>query len=90
MSTIDIAAMLQDATLLALKLSTPLLVASLLAGVLLAVVQAVTQISDSSLSFLPKLIATAAAAWYAGPYMARTMGDYMHMSFDMLVRMGGN
>ncbi len=90
MSAIDIAAMLQDATLLAFKLSTPLLAASLFAGVLLAVIQAITQISDSTLAFLPKLIATAGAAWYAGPYMSRTLADYMHLSFDTLVRIGGN
>ena len=49
-----------------------------------------TQISDSTVSFLPKLCATIAAAYYAGPYMARTIGDYVHANFDKLVLIGGN
>ncbi len=51
--------------------------------------QAVTQISDSTLSFLPKLCATLAAAYYAGPYLGVTIGDFMHMSFDKVVLIGG-
>jgi len=68
----------------------PLLVAPLISGLATAVFQALTQISDTTLTFLPKLCATMAAAYYAGPFIARTLGDYMKHSFDQLVLIGGS
>jgi flagellar biosynthetic protein FliQ len=49
----------------------------------------VTQINDSSVAFLPKLIASGASAWIAGPYLGRTLTDYMHTIMDSLVAIGG-
>ena len=54
-----------------------------------AMLQAVTQISDNTLSFLPKLIATMAAAYYTGPYLARTITDFMQACYAALVLAGG-
>jgi flagellar biosynthetic protein FliQ len=85
----DIVAVLHAAMLVTFKMSLPLLLAPLAAGVFVALFQAVTQISDSTLSFLPKLCATLAAAYYAGPYLGVTIGDFMHMSFDKVVLIGG-
>ena len=89
MQDLDIASILHGGMITCLKLSTPLLLAPLVAGLVIAVLQAVTQISDSTVSFLPKLIATGGAAWVAGPFLARTLGEYMHVIFDTLVSIGG-
>lgn len=89
MHGIDVVAHFHAAMLVTLKLCTPVLLAPLLAGVLTALVQAVTQISDSTLSFLPKLCATMAACYYAGPFLARTIGDFMHGTFAQMVLAGG-
>jgi flagellar biosynthetic protein FliQ len=72
-----------------LKLCTPLLLASLVSGLATGIFQAVTQISDSTLSFLPKLCATLAAAYFTGPFLARTMNDFMQSSLAALVQVGG-
>jgi len=89
MQDLDLAAILHGGMIATLKLCTPLLIAPLLCGLFIAILQAVTQISDSTVSFLPKLMATGAAAWLAGPFMARTMSEYMHVIFDTLVSIGG-
>jgi flagellar biosynthetic protein FliQ len=86
---LDIVAYLHSGMLTTLKLCAPLLLAPLLSGLAIAVFQAITQISDSTLSFLPKLGATMAAAYYAGPFLSRTIADYMHQSFANLVLVGG-
>jgi len=86
---LDVVAVLHNGMLTTLKLCAPLLLAPLVAGVATAIFQAITQISDTTLSFLPKLCATLAAAYYTGPFLARTMGDFMQASFDGLVRVGG-
>jgi flagellar biosynthetic protein FliQ len=89
MQDLDLASILHGGIITTLKLCTPLLLAPLVCGILIAILQAVTQISDSTVSFLPKLMATLAAAWFAGPFMARTLNEYMHTIFDTLVSIGG-
>ncbi len=86
----DISAALFAAMLLAAKLCLPILGASLVAGVAIAVFQAITQISDSVLSFLPKLIATCVAAWVTGPFMAIALRDFMAQMIDALIAAGGH
>ncbi len=51
----------QEALLLALVLSLPAIAASLLVGLVVSFLQAVTQIQDHALSFVPKLLAVALA-----------------------------
>jgi flagellar biosynthetic protein FliQ len=89
MHELDVVAALHAAMLVTLKLCTPLLLAPLITGLTVAVFQAVTQINDSTVSFLPKLCAVIASGYYAGPYMARTIGDFMHHSFEKIVLIGG-
>jgi len=89
MQDLDIASILHGGMITAFKLCAPLLLAPLVCGLLIAIVQAITQISDSTVSFLPKLMATGAAAWLAGPFMARSLSEYMHVILDTLVSIGG-
>jgi flagellar biosynthetic protein FliQ len=86
---LDVAAYLHGAMLTTLLLCAPLLLAPLISGLATAMFQAVTQISDSTLSFLPKLCATMGAAYYAGPFLAHTLADYIHQSFANIVLVGG-
>lgn len=89
MHELDVVAYLHSGMFATLKMCAPLLLAPLLSGLAIAVFQAITQISDSTLSFLPKLGATMAASYYAGPFLSRTIADYMHQSFANLVLVGG-
>ena len=90
MQELDVAAILHAGMLATLKMCAPVLLASLAAGLLIAVLQAVTQISDSTVSFLPKLMATGLAAWVAGPFMYHVLADYTHQMADRIVAVGGD
>ena len=59
-----------------LLLSAPLLLVALAAGLLVGVFQAATQINEMTLSFIPKLLAMAAAIAIAGPWMIRLIVGY--------------
>ncbi len=59
-----------------LMLSAPLLLVALATGLLVGVFQAATQINEMTLSFIPKLLAIAAAIAIAGPWMIRLIVDY--------------
>lgn len=89
MNELDVTAVMHHATLVMLKLCSSLLLAPLVSGVATSVFQAITQISDSTLSFFPKLCATLAVAYYTGPFISRTLADFMHLNLSRVVLVGG-
>ena len=65
---------------LTLLLAAPLLLVALLTGLLVGAFQAATQINESTLSFIPKLLAIAVTMVIAGPWMLTTMLDYLRQT----------
>jgi flagellar biosynthesis protein FliQ len=59
----------QQGLVLLLMVSAPMLLTILVVGLLISVFQAATQINESTLSFVPKLIAAVAVLAIAGPWM---------------------
>lgn len=57
------------ALLMALTLATPMLLVALVVGLLISVVQAVTQVQEQTLAFVPKLLAVAAVTLVGLPWM---------------------
>jgi flagellar biosynthetic protein FliQ len=57
--------------------ASPVLLVTLVAGLIISVFQAATQINDASLSFIPKVLAVLATFAIAGPWMLTVMTDYM-------------
>ncbi len=60
-----------------LMVSAPVLGVVLIVGLLISLFQAVTQINEATLSFVPKLIAAMAIFAWAGPWMLTTLVDYL-------------
>ncbi|MBI1860168.1 MAG: flagellar biosynthesis protein FliQ [Deltaproteobacteria bacterium] len=75
-----------DITRLALKtvvlLSAPMLVFGLVVGVLMNVFQAVTQITENTLSFVPKLAAMTVALVIFSPWMMDVIIDFTTQVFE--------
>jgi flagellar biosynthetic protein FliQ len=78
---IDVA---RNAFMLALQIGGPLLLSSLMVGMAVSVFQAVTQINEQTLSFVPKILVIAAALAVLGPWMANMLISYMVGTFDAL------
>jgi flagellar biosynthesis protein FliQ len=60
-----------------LLVSAPVLLSTLIVGLIVAVFQAATQINDASLSFIPKVLVVLITFALAGPWMLTVMTDYM-------------
>ena len=56
-----------------IKVAAPMLVAGLVIGLAISIFQAVTQIQEQTLSFIPKVIALVAVVAIAGPWMLDTL-----------------
>jgi flagellar biosynthetic protein FliQ len=81
---IDVA---QNAFMIALQIGGPFLLASLAVGMLVSVFQAVTQINEQSLSFVPKVLVIAGGMAVLGPWMAQTLISYLVSTFNALPQM---
>ncbi|MGI9658832.1 MAG: flagellar biosynthesis protein FliQ, partial [Gaiellaceae bacterium] len=68
-----ISGILVDALVVTFKISVPFLGAGLVVGLLISIFQAVTQIQEMTLSFIPKIIVTAVVLVVAGPWMLDQM-----------------
>jgi flagellar biosynthetic protein FliQ len=61
--------------------AAPLLMVSLVIGLIVSIFQAATQINEATLSFIPKLVGIFVALIVAGPWMISIMTDYMREVF---------
>lgn len=67
----------------------PILVASLLIGLIVGVVQAMTQVQDQSVSFVPKVILLVAMIGVCLPWLTEKMMDFAKTSFEKPMTMQG-
>lgn len=72
----------QQAMEVAALLAGPLLVASLVIGLLIGVFQAATQINEMTLSFIPKLVVIMVVLMAFGNWMLATMMDFMRRLYE--------
>ncbi|TNE95238.1 MAG: flagellar biosynthetic protein FliQ [Deltaproteobacteria bacterium] len=59
-----------------LLISSPMLLGALLMGILVSLFQAVTQINEQTLSFIPKIIVIVGAMVICAPWMSDTLTDF--------------
>ena len=66
-----------------------MLVASLVVGLVVSLVQAITQINEATLVFVPKLLVLFASLALLGPFMVSTLDSFTHSMMDRMVSVGG-
>jgi len=74
----------QRALLVFLQLAGPILAFSLGIGLLVSIIQAVTQIQDMTLTFVPKILGTLLAFVLFGPFMMRAI---IKLTYNLIVNM---
>jgi flagellar biosynthetic protein FliQ len=84
MDTSDVMEVLREAVAVAIKLAGPMLVLSMLVGVVVAIFQAVTQIHEQTLSFILKLVVVVAVLLIGGSWMLTTLQDYTKELFALI------
>jgi flagellar biosynthetic protein FliQ len=70
--------------MVALKLSAPILVTSLVIGFAISLFQSMTQIQEFTLSFVPKLVGVGLALLVSGNWMLQTLIDFTRDLFEMI------
>ena len=74
----------QDALLTLLMVAAPILGIVLLVGLVISLFQAITQINEATLTFIPKLIAAMLALAVAGPWMLSILVDFIRRTIETI------
>lgn len=77
MSTEMVTDMMQEALFLILKTSAPLLIISLVIGLVVSIFQTVTSIQEQTLTFVPKMVEMFVGLMILGHWMLNEMSGYM-------------
>jgi len=86
MDSAKIAEVMQAAMSAGMKVGAPILITSLMIGLIISVFQAATQIHEQTLTFVPKLIVTAILLVVLGPWMTEVMSDFIYYIFDIMLK----
>lgn len=76
----------RDALMLSIKLAGPLLLISMIVGLVISILQAATQIHEQTLSFVPKALTIAVLLLLMAPMMISSMNDFVYDIFDIITQ----
>ena len=85
----DVVNLVVDAMGVALKVALPVLLVALVVGLAVSIFQAVTQIQEQTLSFIPKVIAMAVVVVIAGPWMLGQIVSYTQNLYESIPSLVG-
>jgi flagellar biosynthesis protein FliQ len=84
-----VVSLVADMMAVALKIAMPLLLAALVIGLLVSIFQAVTQIQEQTLSFIPKVIGIVVVIVVAGPWMLDQVVTYTQQLYEQIPSLVG-
>jgi len=85
MSITQVTDVFNEAVSVAMRLCAPILLLSMVVGVAAAILQAVTQIHEQTLSFVLKLIVVVGFLMLGGSWMLETLQNFAQELLDLLV-----
>ena len=84
MNTTQVMDLVRDAVGVAIRLASPMLLLSMIIGVVVAIFQAVTQIHEQSIGFALKLIVVISVLLLGGGWMLDMLKDYTYQIFQLI------
>ena len=85
MNHTEIIEVVREALVLTIQISTPIMMVGLVVGVIIALFQALTQVQEMTLVFVPKIIAIFIAMFALFPSMVHLMSTYMETLADRII-----
>ena len=85
MSPTDVIDIAHETIVVSLKLGAPIMLLALAVGLVIAFLQALTQIQEMTLTYVPKIVAILIAMILLLPFMLATLGSFTERLFDRVV-----
>ena len=86
MTTSEITDVMYQLFVLVAQLAGPVLIISMMVGIVISIIQAATQIHEQTLTFLPKLVVIGVILVINGSNMLRALQDFTRQIFEMIAR----
>ena len=80
----------KDAMLVIFKIAGPLLIISMIVGLVIAIIQAATQVHEQTLTFVPKLVIIGVLLFVLGSFFTATLVEFMQRIMDMIAEVGSH
>ncbi len=84
MSSSEVSELMYEVFVLTAQLAGPLLVISMLIGILISIIQAATQIHEQTITFVPKLLVIGLILVFTGSSMLQTLQDFTFKIFQLM------
>lgn len=76
----------REAIMLTFKLALPILLVAMIVGLVIAILQAATQIHEQTISFAPKAIAVGLTLFFMAPWMTNEILDFVNFIFEKMAQ----
>lgn len=88
MNEVEIIEICREAIIVLLKIVGPILLAGLVTGIIVSLFQTVTQIQETTLTFIPKLLVIFGLTLWLLPFMMSTLGGFTQALTDRIIKIG--
>ncbi len=88
MNETEVIEICRESIMVMLRIDGPILLAGLTVGVIVSLVQTVTQIQEMTLTFIPKMLVIFSLTIWLLPFMLSNLVTFTHMLMDRIVQIG--
>jgi flagellar biosynthetic protein FliQ len=88
MNSVDFIDVSRDAIVVMLQIGAPIMLVALLVGLAISLIQALTQIQEMTLAFVPKILVIFLSMLLFLPFMTTTLTSFSQRLFDRIVALG--
>jgi len=85
METAEVLEVMRDAIYVLILISAPMMIVALVVGLIIAIIQALTQIQEATLTFVPKVLAMLVVLVLTLPYMVDQLTSLNNRLYDRIV-----
>lgn len=90
MNEVEVVEICRQSVVVMFKLMAPIMLAGLMVGILISLLQTITQIQETALTFIPKMVVVFGLTILLMPYMLSTLTGFTHSISDRIVQVGLN
>lgn len=89
MESADVLQIVRDAIVVVLKIGAPVMLIGLVVGLVISLFQALTQIQEMTLAFIPKILVIFLSLIFLGPYMLATLKVFTDQIAGLIIAGSG-
>jgi flagellar biosynthetic protein FliQ len=90
MNEAEVVEICREAVIVMMKIMGPVMLAGLVVGVLISLFQTITQIQETALTFIPKMVVVFGVTLWLLPFMLSTLQGFTHSLSDKIVQVGSS